>query len=80
RAMRPPISSAGRRVLLANQLVGRQNMTIIAGLLSDPEFEFFCLVDSVDGVEQLGRFFGAANKTLNVLLELGVPGGRAGVR
>ncbi|KDB07979.1 D-serine dehydratase-like domain containing protein [Burkholderia sp. lig30] len=69
-----------RRVLLANQLVGRHNMTMIAQLLSDPEFEFFCLVDSVDGVDQLGRFFGDANKPLNVLLELGVPGGRTGVR
>ncbi|KVT55119.1 amino acid deaminase [Burkholderia ubonensis] len=69
-----------RRVLLANQLVGRQNMTIIAGLLSDPDFEFFCLVDSADGVDQLGRFFGNAKKSLNVLLELGVPGGRTGVR
>ncbi|AOI79638.1 amino acid deaminase [Burkholderia sp. NRF60-BP8] len=69
-----------RRVLLANQLVGRQNMTIVAGLLSDPEFEFFCLVDSADSVDQLGRFFGDAKKSLNVLIELGVPGGRAGVR
>ncbi|MEF9442656.1 amino acid deaminase [Burkholderia sp. 1B3(2022)] len=69
-----------RRVLLANQLVGRQNMTIIAGLLSDPDFEFFCLVDSADSVNQLGRFFGDAKKSLNVLIELGVPGGRAGVR
>ncbi|KWB53463.1 amino acid deaminase [Burkholderia ubonensis] len=69
-----------RRVLLANQLVGRQNMTIIAGLLSDPDFEFFCLVDSADGVDQLGQFFGNAKKSLNVLLELGVPGGRTGVR
>ena len=69
-----------RRVLLANQLVGRRNMTIIAGLLSDPDFEFFCLVDSADGVDQLGRFFGEAKKSINVLLELGVPGGRTGAR
>ncbi|OMW47706.1 amino acid deaminase, partial [Burkholderia pseudomallei] len=69
-----------RRVLLANQLVGRHNMAMIAELLTDPDFEFFCLVDSVDGVEQLARFFGAAGKPLNVLLELGVPGGRTGVR
>ncbi|MET5012110.1 amino acid deaminase, partial [Burkholderia pseudomallei] len=40
----------------------------------------FCLVDSVDGVEQLARCFGAAGTPLNVLLELGVPGGRTGVR
>jgi D-serine dehydratase len=68
------------RILMANQLVGRRNMLMIAELLSDPEFEFFCLVDSVDGVEQLGKFFGSVRKSLNVLLELGVPGGRTGVR
>lgn len=68
------------RVLMANQLVGRRNMMMVAELLSDPDFEFFCLVDSVDGVEQLGQFFGSVRKQLNVLLELGVPGGRTGVR
>ncbi len=68
------------RVLLANQLVGRRNMMIIAELLSDPDFEFYCLVDSADGVEQLGEFFGQSRRELNVLIELGVPGGRTGVR
>ncbi|WP_144110917.1 amino acid deaminase [Paraburkholderia sp. BCC1886] len=68
------------RVLMANQLVGRRNMMMIAELLSDPDFEFFCLVDSVEGVEQLGRFFTSVKKPLQVLLEIGVPGGRTGVR
>ncbi len=68
------------RVLMANQLVGKHNMLMIAELLSDPDFEFFCLVDSVEGVEQLGVFFGSVRKKLQVLLELGVPGGRTGVR
>ncbi|WP_322051062.1 amino acid deaminase [Paraburkholderia bannensis] len=68
------------RVLMANQLVGRRNMAIIAELLSDATFEFFCLVDSVEGVEQLGEFFRAAHRKLEVLLELGVPRGRTGVR
>ncbi len=68
------------RILMANQLVGRRNMAIVAELLSDPDFEFFCLVDSVEGVEQLGKFFGTVRKTVQVLLELGVPGGRTGVR
>ena len=35
-----------RRVLMANQLVGKENMGIVARLLRDPEFEFYCLVDS----------------------------------
>jgi D-serine dehydratase len=68
------------RVLMANQLVGKRNMAIVAELLSDPDFDFYCLVDSVDGVDQLGAFFQNARRPLNVLLELGVPGGRTGVR
>ena len=69
-----------RRILLANQLVGKQNMETIARLLEDAEFEFFCLVDSCDLADQLGHFFQAHGKKLNVLLELGVEGGRAGIR
>ena len=69
-----------RRVIMANQLVGKRNMAIISALLADPDFEFFCLVDSSDLVDQLGRFFGERGQTLNVLLELGPTGGRAGVR
>ncbi|MFM0732390.1 amino acid deaminase [Paraburkholderia sediminicola] len=68
------------RILMANQLVGRHNMMMVAELLSDPDFEFFCLVDSVEGVEQLGEFFTSVRKPLQVLLELGVAGGRTGVR
>ncbi|KFX63093.1 amino acid deaminase [Paraburkholderia fungorum] len=68
------------RILMANQLVGRRNMMMVAELLSDPDFEFFCLVDSVEGVEQLGEFFTSVRKPLQVLLELGVPDGRTGVR
>ncbi len=69
-----------RRVLMANQLVGRQNMSLISHLLQDPEFEFYCLVDSADLIDQLGAFFAKRGQRLRVLLELGVDGGRAGVR
>lgn len=69
-----------RRVLMANQLVGKQNMALIADLLKDPSFEFFCLVDSPAGVAHLGRFFRARGQSVRVLLELGVDGGRTGVR
>lgn len=69
-----------RRVLMANQLVGKQNMAIISTLLEDEEFEFFCLVDSAQQIEQLGKFYSAKNQRLQVLIELGVDGGRTGVR
>jgi D-serine dehydratase len=43
-----------RRVVLANQLVGRQAIRYVRDELArDPQFEFCCLVDSVAGVELL---------------------------
>ncbi|HVH88707.1 MAG TPA: hypothetical protein VM912_18460, partial [Terriglobales bacterium] len=63
-----------------NQLVGKQNMAIISRLLEDPEFEFFCLVDSAHNVESLGGFFGNRKQRLNVLIESGAEDGRTGVR
>ena len=69
-----------RRVLMANQLVGRENMAIIARLLPDPGFEYYCLVDSAAQVDQLGAYFSSQGRQLHVLLELGIMGGRAGIR
>jgi len=69
-----------RRVLMANQLIGKENMAIVARLLRDPKFEFYCLVDSGAQIDQLGAFYSANQLQLQVLLELGVEGGRAGVR
>jgi D-serine dehydratase len=69
-----------RRVLMANQLIGKQNMAIIGRLLEDPGFDFYCLVDSAAQVEQLAAHYAIGGQRLQVLLELGVMGGRAGVR
>lgn len=69
-----------RRVLMANQLVGRQNMRIIADLVTNVDFEFYCLVDSAENVNQLGGFLRESGLRLKVLVELGVMGGRCGVR
>jgi D-serine dehydratase len=69
-----------RRILMANQLVGKQNMATIAALLRDPEFDFYCLVDSAQQIDQLGTFFSLAGLRLQVLIELGEAGGRSGVR
>ena len=69
-----------RRVLLANQLIGKSNMQLVSHMLRDPHFEFYCLVDSAAQIDQLGTFFSAAAQRLNVLVELGVTDGRSGVR
>lgn len=69
-----------RRVLMANQLIGKENMAIIARLLRDPDFEYYCLVDSAAQIDRLGTYYSKLGLRLHVLLELGVMGGRAGVR
>jgi D-serine dehydratase len=69
-----------RRILLANQLVGKENVAIVSRLLSDPGLDFYCLVDSAANVDQLGAHFASRGQRLQVLVELGVDGGRTGVR
>jgi len=71
------------RVLMANQLVGRQAVrAVLAELQADPGFEFLCLVDSLDGVELLRRELEQMplGRPFEVLLEGGVAGGRTGCR
>jgi len=69
-----------RRVLMANELIGKENMAMVSRMLRDPGFEYWCLVDSAEQVEQLGVCFSGQVQHLHVLIELGVMGGRAGVR
>ena len=69
-----------RRILMANQLIGKENVEIISRILQDPSLEFFCLVDSAGQIDQLGTFFSKKSQRLNILIELGVMGGRTGVR
>lgn len=71
------------RIILANQLVGRQPTDYVLGeLRGDPDFDFYCLVDSVAAIEQLERRMSAypLAPKVQVLLELGLDGGRGGVR
>ena len=67
------------RLLMANQLVGAPNMVIVAGLI-ERGADYCCVVDSTANVAALDGFFGERGLHLPVLVELGVPGGRCGVR
>lgn len=72
-----------RRVLLANQLVARADIEAVLALLhEDPDFECFVLADSAAGVERLAQAARARGlaRPLPVLVELGLPGRRAGCR
>ena len=71
------------RVVLANQLVGRQAIRyVLDELHADRSFEFYCLVDSVEGVDALADAARAhpTERPLRVLLEGGLTGGRTGCR
>jgi D-serine dehydratase len=72
-----------RRVLLANQLVAPADIRAMLTLMhDDPAFEFLALVDSAEGVQRLSRAAAAAGlqRPLPLLVELGLPGKRAGCR
>jgi D-serine dehydratase len=72
-----------KRVLLANQIVGRSEISyVLDELRKDPGFDFFCLVDSLDGVARLVECARGCppGRPLQVLVEGGYVGGRAGCR
>jgi len=71
------------RVVLANQLVGRQAIKyVISELQRNPSFDFYCLADSEANIRALA---GAAreaglDRPIQVLLEGGYASGRTGCR
>ncbi|MFT7838038.1 amino acid deaminase [Saccharothrix sp. BKS2] len=70
-----------RRVLLANQLVDPAGLRWLAReLAADPDFEFACWADSTAAVERMTEALGTPERPVDVLVELGAPGGRTGAR
>lgn len=73
-----------RRVLLANQLIGRGDIDFCLRALQDPGLEIYCLLDSAAGLaaltEGVARSAPPAENPLRVLIEIGFTGGRAGSR
>ncbi len=68
-----------RRILLANQLVSDGGIAWLQRQLDeDPALDFTCLVDSVEGLRRLEAAQG--RRPFQVLLEVGIPGGRTGAR
>ncbi|NVN80119.1 MULTISPECIES: amino acid deaminase [unclassified Vibrio] len=72
--------AGAKRIIMANQLVGKTNMAIIEQLINEFEVDFYCCVDSSVNVQQLNQYFANKKQTLKVLIEFGVPGGRCGCR
>ena len=73
-----------KRIFYANQLTGRPFIDfIVDALRTDDSFEFIFLVDdaqNVQDIERAAQTAGLAGGRLQVLVELGYPGGRCGCR
>jgi D-serine dehydratase len=72
-----------RRIVMANELVGRSAIEyVLDEIENDPEFDFYCLVDNIDNVEQIVRIARARGgaRPLQVFVEAGVAARRAGCR
>ncbi|MEW9808276.1 amino acid deaminase [Mesorhizobium sp. ZMM04-5] len=72
-----------KRIVLANELVGRGAIRyVLEELEKDPEFDFFCLVDSstnVEAIAELAREKGMT-RPVQMLVEAGIAERRAGCR
>jgi D-serine deaminase-like pyridoxal phosphate-dependent protein len=72
-----------QRILLANELVDPAALRWLAAeLASDPEFDFYCLVDSPAAVDAMEAVLTdeRLERPVQVLVEVGVRGGRTGCR
>lgn len=71
----------GHDVLIANEVVDAHGLGRLRRLVGQhPEREVRCLVDSEAGVEAARAAFAGAGTTLAVMVDVGTPGGRTGVR
>ncbi len=68
------------RIILANQLIGKYHFKLIADLIEIGDIEFYCFVDSLENAIALDNYFSSRQVSLNILIELGVEGGRCGWR
>lgn len=72
-----------KRIVLANQLLGRPHVGYIAAEInSDPGFDFYCFVDSVAQLRNIVQHLEgvALDHPIKLLLDVGARGGRTGVR
>ncbi len=72
-----------QRILIANPLVDRTLGEFIAQeMAADAAFEFYSLVDSLDGLDRMGAALAdlPPDRSIGVLIDMGAVGGRTGVR
>ncbi|MET3811938.1 alanine racemase [Arthrobacter sp. UYEF3] len=69
------------RILVANEIVDRLGLLrVLTWLEEDPGREIRCFVDSAAGIKAAAAVFDGGTVALEVLIDVGTPGGRTGVR
>lgn len=68
------------RLLIANEVVDAGSLRGLAELVAEQTMEVYCLVDSHAGIELLEDALRGVDGQLNVMIEVGFDGGRAGCR
>lgn len=74
------VLAGAKNIIMANQLVGKANMEIIARIIRSQGVHFYCCVDSKINVQALEKHFANSGLVLKVLIEFGVEDGRCGCR
>ena len=72
-----------KRVLIANEVIDTYSARRLAQILAqDEDVEIICLIDSEEGIRRLSTAISESDSTrrLDILVEFGMKGGRAGVR
>jgi D-serine dehydratase len=72
-----------KRILIANEVIDTYSARRLAKILAqDERVEIICLVDSEEGIRRLSTAISESDSTrrLDILVEFGMKGGRAGVR
>lgn len=81
--LRVGLAAGVKRVLLANELVGPRDLDFVVKLLAEnQDLDFYCFVDSVAHIDRWAAAASRGNlhRPINLLIELGYAGGRAGCR
>ncbi len=68
------------RIIIANEVIDPVALRWLGAELADPDVEIVCWVDSVEAVDAMRAGLSAAARPIDVLVELGAPGGRTGAR
>jgi len=68
------------RILIANEVVDDAGLDWIGGILDAGRPELLVLVDSVAGVERMARRLAGRARPLDALVDIGMRGGRTGIR